>query len=307
MKKIIVKTTDKKVEEFARKESLEVATTINAILIQTKEDEEKIVKEGLARKKVCISCTDWKIIPLENLIAKLKGKAEIIVLVHSAAEAKLALETMELGADGVVIETNDIKELQKTLEHVRKASSTETILLEPATVISIKDVGIGARSCVDTVTLMKEGEGMLVGSSSSGMFLIQAEVAKNELASPRPFRVNAGAISMYVLGAENKTKYLEEVEAGTQVTITDRNGKLRSAAVGRSKIEMRPLVLVEAKTKTGKIAKVILQNAETIRLVTLSGSIPVTELKKGEGVLVHVEEGGRHFGTLLKDETILEK
>ena len=65
-------------------------------------------------------------------------------------------------------------------------------------------------------------------------------------------------------------------------------------------------MLVEAEYKERRI-KTIVQNAETIHFVTPEGSKSVTELKPGDEVLVHVEEGGRHFGTLVKEETIMER
>ncbi len=51
-----------------------------------------------------------------------------------------------------------------------------------------------------------------------------------------------------------------------------------------------------------------LQNAETIRVVTPKGSKPVTELKAGDEVVVHLAaRGGRHFGISVPDETVIEK
>ena len=53
--------------------------------------------------------------------------------------------------------------------------------------------------------------------------------------------------------------------------------------------------------------KLIIQNAETIRLVGEDGkAISVVQLKTGDKVLGTVLEGGRHFGMAVK-ETIREK
>ena len=58
----------------------------------------------------------------------------------------------------------------------------------------------------------------------------------------------------------------------------------------------------------GKTIKTILQNAETIRLVTPKGSKPVTELKPNDEVIVHLSaKGGRHFGVSVPEETVIEK
>ncbi len=127
---------------------------------------------------------------------------------------------------------------------------------------------------------MEPGEGMLVGSQSAGLFLVEAEVHENPYVASRPFRVNAGSLSMYTLGSVQNTRYLSELKAGDEVMITDRQGKARQVNVGRIKIEFRPLILIEAEAGDTKI-KTVLQNAETIRLVTVENSKPVTQLKAG--------------------------
>jgi 3-dehydroquinate synthase II len=154
---------------------------------------------------------------------------------------------------------------------------------------------------------MQPGEGLLVGSQSAGLFLVEAEVNENPYVASRPFRVNAGSCSMYTLGNLQTTRYLQEFKAGDEVILVNREGKTRKANVGRIKIEIRPLILVEAEVD-GKTIKTILQNAETIRVVTPKASKPVTDLKPGDEVMVHLAaRGGRHFGISVPDETVIEK
>ena len=151
------------------------------------------------------------------------------------------------------------------------------------------------------------GEGMIVGSQSAGLFLVEAEVHENPYVASRPFRVNAGSVSMYTLGSLENTRYLSEFKAGDEVIIINREGKTRKANVGRIKIEYRPLILVEAEVE-GKHIKTVLQNAETIRVVTSNGSTPVTELKPGDEVMVYMAaKGGRHFGVSVTEETVIER
>ena len=57
---------------------------------------------------------------------------------------------------------------------------------------------------------------------------------------------------------------------------------------------------------SSKTYNVILQNAETIKVVTPKGSESVTKLKKGDKILAHLTSGGRHFGMKV-EETITEK
>jgi len=153
---------------------------------------------------------------------------------------------------------------------------------------------------------MVDGEGMLVGNTSSGFFLVHAETLVNPYVAPRPFRVNAGGVHAYLQVPEGKTAYLADLKAGDRVMIVHGNGSCREATVGRVKIERRPLFLVEAESECQKVS-IILQNAETIRLVRPDNSaVSVTSLKPGDVVLGRVESGGRHFGMAI-DETIIEK
>lgn len=274
------------------------------VVVKGKEDEEKAVKAAtFSPNYLIISCLDWKVIPLENLIAKTRGKSKLLAEVSSFEDAKTALETLELGADGIVLKTSDTNELTKVAFAVKK--QIPKIKLVPLKVVEVKRIGTGARVCVDTCDLMKKGEGILVGCQSACLFLVEAEVHENPFVNPRPFRVNAGPVSLYTLCSLDKTRYLSELKAGEEILIVNRNGNARFTNIGRVKIEWRPLILVEAEAE-GRGFKAILQNAETIRLMTEKGSIPVTELKAGDEILAHISEGGRHFGTLVKEEMVVE-
>jgi 3-dehydroquinate synthase II len=276
------------------------------ITIKGKEDENTAVKAAeLSADYIIINCLDWRVIPLENLIARTHGKSKLIAEVSNAEDAKLVLETLELGTDGVLLKASDADEFMKAAALVKKQAAKIEIV--PAKVIAIKQISTGARVCVDTCDLMVPGEGMLIGVQAAGFFLVEAEVHENPYVQARPFRVNAGSLSMYTLAPQQKTRYLSELKAGDEVLIVNREGKLRTGTVGRVKIELRPLILVEAEVE-GKKIKTILQNAETIRLVTAKGAKPVTELKAGDEVLAHVTiSAGRHFGVAVPDETVIER
>lgn len=276
------------------------------ICISDKETENLIVKAAQSGASyLIISCANWRVIPLENLIARIKGKSKLIAEVTNAEEAKIAVETLELGTDGVLLKTSDPNEILKTVAIIKP----EALKLEMtvAKIVSTKPISNGARVCVDTCELMTQGEGMLMGSQSAGLFLVEAEVHENPYVASRPFRVNAGPLSMYTLGSLQNTRYLSEFKTGDEVIIVNREGKTRKTNVGRIKIEIRPLILVEAQVE-GKLIKTILQNAETIRLVTPKGSKPVTELRPDDEVTVHLAaKGGRHFGISVPEETVIEK
>ncbi|MHC1567516.1 MAG: 3-dehydroquinate synthase II [Candidatus Syntropharchaeia archaeon] len=248
---------------------------------------------------------DWKVIPLENLIAELQRKeVKIIAGVKTSEEAKTAIETLEHGADGVLIDTDDLSEIKRTAEIIEKLS-LERIPLTVARVTCVKPVGMGDRVCVDTCSLMVRGEGMLVGSQSDALFLVHSESEESPYVAARPFRVNAGAVHAYILIGD-KTRYLSELSAGDEVLILNWEGIPRKAVVGRVKIEKRPLLLVEAEAD-GKKIKTLLQNAETIKLVGKDGNpISVADLREGDEVLVHIEEKARHFGIGI-EESVIEK
>lgn len=65
-------------------------------------------------------------------------------------------------------------------------------------------------------------------------------------------------------------------------------------------------MLVEAEAE-GQPISLVLQNAETIRLVSPDGkAVSVTNLKQGDKVLAHIEKAGRHFGMQV-EETLIER
>lgn len=249
---------------------------------------------------------DWTVIPLENIIADLqKENVEIIAAVSNYDEAKLALETLEHGTDGVLIQPKDFSEIKKIANLIETIES-ENYELVPATVCLVESVGLGDRVCIDTCSMMQSGEGMLIGSYAKGFFLVHSESLESEYVASRPFRVNAGPVQAYVRVPGNKTKYLSELETGNEVLIVNDDGEAKTAIVGRVKIEKRPLILIEVEYDGVKI-RTLLQNAETIRLVNdKKEAVSVSDIQKGDKVLVYLDESARHFGMSI-DETILEK
>jgi 3-dehydroquinate synthase II len=273
--------------------------------VSSNEDlEEVVIASAMGADLVIIETTDWKIIPLENIIARLhKSATKIFTTANSVEEVRTMFTVLELGTDGVIFTTDDenqVDELGLYLENMN-------LLLQAARILEVRDVGIGERVCIDTASMLKIGEGLLVGSKANFLFLIHNESVGSSFTSPRPFRVNAGAVYCYTMLPDGKTKYLSEIESGAEVLIVNKEGMSKLAIVGRSKIETRPLRLVKAEMD-GEQGSIILQNAETIRVVTKEGKLlSVTDLKVGNEILVHISrQAGRHFG-LEVDEYVLEK
>jgi 3-dehydroquinate synthase II len=267
--------------------------------IKDKFDEEAAATQHLD-KTVVLKTTDWTVIPLENLIARRGG---LMAAVSGAEQAKLMVEVLEKGVDGVVLDTRDPGEVRRTVELVHALSPK--VELVSAKVTAVRPLGMGDRACVDTCTTMGLGEGILVGNSGSAFLLVHSESLETPYVAPRPFRVNAGAVHAYALLPEGRTKYLSELKAGDEVLLVKHDGVTSVGYVGRNKIERRPLLLVEAEAE-GQRVSLILQNAETIRLTDPKGqAMSVATLKPGDRVLAHLQEGGRHFGVAVK-ETITE-
>jgi len=248
---------------------------------------------------------DWTIIPLENLIARIGDDTTIVAGVTTAEEADTAFETLDIGADAVLLDSDDPDEIRRTV-NVRDRAGRETLDLEWAEVVSIEEAGAADRVCVDTGTLMDDDEGMLVGSMSRGLFFVHAETAESPYVASRPFRVNAGAVHAYVRTPDGGTKYLAELASGDEVQVVDTEGHTREAVVGRAKIERRPMFRVSVETDAGDRFETLLQNAETIKIETREGRTAVTDLEPGDEVLVYTQEGGRHFGETV-EERIIEK
>lgn len=287
------------------KKAKTLARTTGYVEIHSKKHERLAALEAKTADTVIVVGKDWTIIPLENLIAELQKKdVEVIAGARNHEEARLALETLETGSDGVLLQTNDINEIKKVSELIQKTGKKLT--LKKATIKTLKPVGMGDRVCVDTASLLDVGEGMLIGSQANGLFMVHSESIETEYVAARPFRVNAGAVHAYVLGPEEKTNYLSEINAGDEVLAIDREGNTRTVIVGRVKIEKRPLILVEAEAE-GRIFKTLLQNAETIMLVSGDGTpTSISKLKVGDEILIYVKEIGRHFGMEV-EESIIER
>jgi 3-dehydroquinate synthase II len=225
-----------------------------------------------------ISCSDWTMIPLENLVAAAAGSGtKIVAAISHEEDIRGAAFALELGVDALLLppptSKNDslwrIAEVIAEERRVIGSADTESgyagvaesdglttddekrvnysPLMVKAEITAIEDGGIGERVCIDLTSTLEDGEGLLIGSSSLALCLVHGETIANEHVPTRPFRVNAGAVHAYVLMADGSTKYLSELAAADEVVICDRSGVRRTAFVGRLKIERRPFLLIKFK------------------------------------------------------------
>jgi len=122
--------------------------------------------------------------------------------------------------------------------------------LVPASVISIDSVeGLADRVCIDFIQTLKEGEGLLVGSTSKALCFVHAQTAQVGRMPARPFRVSAGPVHAHVALPDGRTKYLSDVDAGDQILVVDvatpsATTRSRSATVGRCQVEASPVICI---------------------------------------------------------------
>ncbi len=286
------------VEGAARLARVEVIAEerMPSVLLTCKADEEAVCDRLTAGEGVVLA-RGWEVIPVENLLARCSC---VTVEVAGADEARLAAGILEGGVDAVVVPSEALGELKAVVAACKLSQGEEA--LRTAVVTRVEPAGLGHRVCVDTLSLLRRGQGMLIGNSSAFTFLVHAETEHNEYVAARPFRINAGAVHAYARLPGDRTCYLEELHAGREVLITDNCGRTTSATVGRVKVEVRPMLLVEAEVE-GERGAVFLQNAETIRLTAPDGTpLSVVSLRPGDQVLCRTDEAGRHFGMRVREE-----
>ncbi|XP_062106680.1 uncharacterized protein LOC133818015 isoform X1 [Humulus lupulus] len=267
-------------------------------------------ENGLA-KNVIVDLLDWQVIPAENIVAAFQGSEKTVFAISKTfSEAQLFLEALEHGLGGVILKVEDTKAVFELKEYFdRRNDMTNILSLTKATVTRVEVAGMGDRVCVDLCTIMRPGEGLLVGSFARGLFLVHSECLESNYIASRPFRVNAGPVHAYVAIPGEKTCYLSELKSGKEVIVVDQKGQQRNAIVGRVKIETRPLIIVEAKRDTVDQThySILLQNVETVALVSfcqgneVQNAIPVSSLKVGDEVVLRIQGGARHTGIEIEE------
>lgn len=272
------------------------AEDITTIALTAKADEVEAVDRLHAGETVVLA-RGWEIIPVENLLAQ---SDRVALEVATLDEARLACGILERGVDTVVVLPEGMAELKSMVAECKLSQGR--LELETAVVTAVRAVGMGHRVCVDTLSMLRRGQGMLVGNSSAFTFLVHAETEHNEYVAARPFRVNAGAVHAYAVMPKDRTTYLEELRAGDDVLIVAADGATTLATVGRVKVEARPMLLVEARIGE-TVGAVFLQNAETIRLTRADGTpVSVVSLREGDQILCRTDKAGRHFGMRIQED-----
>ena len=268
----------------------------------TPDRQDEVSQKILEGKNVVIMSNPLDVLSLENLVARNNSFYASLI---NPDEVETAKTIMERGVHGLILRPKDKEELIRAVSAAKK--NCERVELKKATISEISFGGYGDRVCVDTISLMVPGQGVLVGNTTAGYFLVNAESVENDYTGKRPFRVNAGAVHGYILQPNNKTQYLSELKIGDSVLVSNHIGKSLESRVGRIKIESRPFILVKAQYEDKEIS-VYMQNGSQVHLVSPGGTpIPITSLKKGDLVLADIRGvEGRHMG-IKYEEKIIEK
>ena len=255
---------------------------------------------------ILLELGEWKMIPIENIIAACDGvPTKVAARISSPEQVLGAAFALQIGVDAILVSEDILptaliakSQRGENSEDVENLVQTGNVSLTEIEIIEVKEGGIGDRVCVDLTSLLEIGEGMLVGSSAASMVMVHGETVESEFVPTRPFRVNAGAAHSYILMADGSTSYLSEVSMGDEVMVVNSNGGSRAATVGRVKIEKRPFILFRWKDENNNEAGALLQQAETVRLVSSSTQlVSITELVKETILLGWTGGVGRHIGT----------
>ncbi len=285
--------------------------TTNGVLLSVVDEEGQAAALSFVgmTEWILLDCEDWKMIPIENLVAATNGTAtKVGAILLDSDQLQGAAFALQKGVDALILPPSP--ELWEVAQHLAADRMSDSGQVETAAELSVESDaeltefevtkietgGMGDRVCVDMVQELSLGEGLLLGSSSSLLALIHGETVPSNFVPTRPFRVNAGPVHSYVLMADWSTKYLGELEAGDEVLVASHSG-YRSVVVGRLKIEPRPLLIVHLESGSGRTGQVFLQQAETVRLVSkVEKTVSVTRLTAGMRVLGTLGENGRHIG-----------
>lgn len=204
-----------------------------------------------------MDCVDgWFIIFVENLVVVFVGMLidrVLFVCVYDVVEVWVMFEVLEIGVDGVCLRTNDSAEVRALVDVMCLFGGelSEKLELVFVWVIVVKCVGVGDWCVVDVVMNFEFGEGMLVGSFASGLFLIYAENIECGYVNMCLFRVNVGLMVLYVCVLNGKMFYLSELWCGSEIFVCVVDGRTRVVNVVRVKMERCSMFMIEVDYLSG--------------------------------------------------------
>ena len=255
---------------------------------------------------ILLTFEDWSMIPIENILAATDATpTKVAAQISQPIQAQGAAFALDIGVDALLCDETCLEaalvvksmRLEQMSEMQSTQSETEQIKLGTMTITEVQEGHSGDRVCIDLLSMLEEGEGLLIGSTARAFILIHGETVPSKYVPTRPFRINSGSVDAYTYLADGSTKYLCELKSGDSVLIVRKNGHSRAATVGRMKIETRPFILLRFKDENANEGHVFIQQAETVRLVLENGNVcSVTNLEVGMRILGCTLSSTRHVG-----------
>lgn len=129
---------------------------------------------------------------------------------------------------------------------------------------------------------LRPGEGLLVGSSPSALFLMHNEQQRSSIATGTP--------GSYIAMEGRMAMKLAFLESDQRVLAVDTLGRCRTIPVEKALTHLKPLVLIEAEAEEGRRVSVILHQSDSVCLSkSESGElVSVKSLKIGDNVLLRL-------------------
>ena len=256
---------------------------------------------------ILLTFEDWSMIPIENILAATESTpTKVAAQITQPIEAQGAGFALDIGVDALLC-TEECLESALIVKSLRQEDSTtpaptspshsDSVKLASMTITDVQEGHSGDRVCIDLLSMLDEGEGVLIGSTARSFILIHGETIQSKYVPTRPFRINAGSVDAYAYLADGSTKYLCELKSGDDVCIIGSNGISRIATIGRMKIETRPFILLRFEDENTNEGHAFIQQAETVRLVLENGeACSVTNLSVGDRILGCTSTSTRHVG-----------
>ncbi|MBJ14824.1 MAG: hypothetical protein CMB70_05595 [Euryarchaeota archaeon] len=256
---------------------------------------------------ILLTFEDWSMIPIENILAATDATpTKVAAQIRQPIQAQGAAFALDIGVDALLCDETCLEAAlvvkSMRLEQMSEMQSTPTetaeqIKLETMIITEVQEGHSGDRVCIDLLSMLEEGEGLLIGSTARAFILIHGETVPSKYVPTRPFRVNSGSVDAYTYLADGSTKYLCELTSGDSILVVSTNGHTRAATVGRMKIETRPFILLRFKDENANEGHAFIQQAETVRLVLENGNVcSVTNLEIGMRILGCTLSSTRHVG-----------
>ena len=123
---------------------------------------------------ILLDLGEWKMIPIENIIAACDGgPTKVAARISSPEQVLGAAFALQIGVDALLVNENTLQtaliaksqrgEVATEPVYESENQELELSLLE---VVEVREGGVGDRVCVDLTSLLEPEEGMIVGSIS---------------------------------------------------------------------------------------------------------------------------------------------